>query len=110
MVLASTPVASVMRLAARQVGAQSNNRTPLAARILRIELTIVVLPNTRPPSDHQRLRRQRQTDRRRLTVGELQTAPLFDPGFGLLFVDPLPTAVPRLTMRISRSAIACSAR
>jgi hypothetical protein len=33
-----------MRFAARPVGAQSNNRTPLAATILRIELTIVVLP------------------------------------------------------------------
>ena len=48
-VLASTPVASVMRLAARPVGAQSNSRTPLAARILRIELTIVVLPTPGPP-------------------------------------------------------------
>src|SRR5580700_4586140 len=48
-VLASTPVASVIRFAARPVGAQSNNRTPLAARILRIELTIVVLPTPGPP-------------------------------------------------------------
>src|SRR5580704_4688955 len=38
-----------MRFAARPVGAQSNNRTPLAARILRIELTIVVLPTPGPP-------------------------------------------------------------
>ena len=49
MVLASTPVASVMRFAARPVGAQSSSRTPLAARILRIELTIVVLPTPGPP-------------------------------------------------------------
>jgi hypothetical protein len=48
-VFASTLVASVMRLAARPVGAQSNRRTPLAARILRIELTIVVLPTPGPP-------------------------------------------------------------
>ena len=43
------PVASFIRLAARPVGAQSNSRTPLAARILRIELTIVVLPTPGPP-------------------------------------------------------------
>ena len=49
MVFASTPVASVMRFAARPVGAQSNSDTPLAARILRIELTIVVLPTPGPP-------------------------------------------------------------
>jgi hypothetical protein len=48
-VFASTPVASVMRFAARPVGAQRSNRTPLAARILRIELTMVVLPTPGPP-------------------------------------------------------------
>src|SRR5271157_4545123 len=48
-VLASTPVASVMRLAARPVGAHSNSLTFLAPRILRIELTIVVLPTPGPP-------------------------------------------------------------
>ena len=43
------PVASVMRLAARPVGAQSKSFTLLAVRILRIELTIVVLPTPGPP-------------------------------------------------------------
>src|SRR5277367_86703 len=47
-VLASTPVASVIRLAARPVGAQSKSFTPLAARIRRIELTIVALPTPGP--------------------------------------------------------------
>ena len=90
MVLASTPVASVMRFAARPVGAQSSSRTPLAARILRIELTIVVLPTPGPAGDHQRLGGQRLTDRRLLTVGKLQSAALFNPRYGLRFVDPWP--------------------
>ena len=49
MVLASKPVASVMRLAARPVGAQSDRLTPLAARMRKIELTMVVLPTPGPP-------------------------------------------------------------
>src|SRR3954447_5608996 len=49
MVLASKPVASVMRLAALPVGAHSNRLTPLAARMRRIALTIVVLPTPGPP-------------------------------------------------------------
>jgi hypothetical protein len=64
MVLASKPVAtlevdprsggfkrsvSVMRLAARPVGAHSRRLVPFAARILRIALTIVVLPTPGPP-------------------------------------------------------------
>ena len=53
-------------------------------------MTIVVLPTPGPAGDHQRLRRQRQADRRPLTVGKLQTAALFDPRQGLLFVDPWP--------------------
>jgi hypothetical protein len=48
-VFASTPVASVRRFAARPVGAQSNKRTLLAARIFRIDLTIVVFPTPGPP-------------------------------------------------------------
>ena len=43
-VLASKPVASVMRLAARPVGAHSRISVPLAARIRRMALTMVVLP------------------------------------------------------------------
>ena len=53
-------------------------------------MTIVVLPTPGPAGDHQRLRRQRQADRRPLTVGKLQPAALFDPRHGLLFVDPWP--------------------
>src|SRR5258706_10341549 len=49
MVLASKPVASVMRLAARPVGAQSRSCTLFAARIRRMPLTIVVLPTPGPP-------------------------------------------------------------
>jgi hypothetical protein len=49
MVLASKPVASIMRLAARPVGAHRRSPTPLAARMRRMPLTIVVLPTPGPP-------------------------------------------------------------
>ena len=50
MVLASNPVASVMRFAARPVGAQSSRLTfPLPTESRRIELTMVVLPTPGPP-------------------------------------------------------------
>ena len=49
MVLASNPVASVMRLAARPVGAQSRMSVPFAARMRRIALTMVVFPTPGPP-------------------------------------------------------------
>ena len=48
-VFASNPVASLIRLAARPVGAHSRISTPLADRMRRIELTIVVLPTPGPP-------------------------------------------------------------
>ena len=43
------PVASFIRLAARPVGAHSRSVTAFAARICRIELTMVVLPTPGPP-------------------------------------------------------------
>ena len=49
MVLASMPVASVMRLAARPVGAQRRSFAPLTDRMRRIEFTMVVLPTPGPP-------------------------------------------------------------
>ena len=49
MVLASKPVASVMRLAARPVGAHSRISVPFAARIRRMALTMVVFPTPGPP-------------------------------------------------------------
>ena len=48
-VFASNPAASVIRLAARPVGAQSSRVTPLAARMRRMALTMVVLPTPGPP-------------------------------------------------------------
>ena len=48
-VFASNPVASLIRFAARPVGAQSRISTPLADRMRRIALTIVVLPTPGPP-------------------------------------------------------------
>ena len=49
MVLASKPVASVIRLAARPVGAHSRSLTPFAASMRRMALTMVVLPTPGPP-------------------------------------------------------------
>src|SRR5882724_11557150 len=49
MVLASSPVVSVRRFAARPVGAQSNTSIFLAWRIWRILVTLVVFPTPGPP-------------------------------------------------------------
>src|SRR5680860_572332 len=48
-VLGSNLVASVMRFAARPVGAQSSRVTPFADRMRRIELTMEVFPTPGPP-------------------------------------------------------------
>ena len=48
-VFASNPVASLIRLAARPVGAQSRMSTSFADRMRRMELTMVVLPTPGPP-------------------------------------------------------------
>ena len=48
-VLASSPVCSLMRLAARPVGAASSTRTPFARRIRRIVSRVEVLPTPGPP-------------------------------------------------------------
>ena len=49
MVLASSPVCSVMRLAARPVGAANATRTPLATSRRKIVSSRVVLPTPGPP-------------------------------------------------------------
>ena len=49
MVLASIPESSVIRLAARPVGAQSISRSFLAANTLTNDCTSVVLPTPGPP-------------------------------------------------------------
>src|SRR3974390_3040517 len=49
MVLASWPVASLIRFAARPVGAAKRNLTLALAKILRMALMMVVLPAPGPP-------------------------------------------------------------
>src|SRR6266849_5148300 len=49
MVFASRPVASLNRLAARPVGAQTATDTDFAATIVRMDLVSVVLPTPGPP-------------------------------------------------------------
>src|SRR6266700_2262053 len=90
MVLASKPVASFMRLAARPVGAHSKSLAPLAERMRRMALTRVVLPTPRPAGDHQHLGRQCQRHGRPLASGEYQTRPLLDPGDRLVRINPGP--------------------
>ena len=55
MVLASRPVDSDSRLAARPVGAHSSALTCLARRMVRMELTSVVLPDARAAGDDEQL-------------------------------------------------------
>jgi hypothetical protein len=66
------------------------------------------LADARPAGDHQRLGGQRQTDRCPLTLGELQTAALFD-RWQAFSSSIHGKGSPPFTMRISRFAIACSA-
>ncbi len=46
--------------------------------------------DARPAGDHEHLRHQRQSDCGSLTISKLQPATRFDPGQGLLFVNPWP--------------------
>ena len=62
----------------------------MAARNLEDRIDDRRLADTWPAGDHEHLRHQRQPDRSPLTVGKLQTAALFDPRHGLLFVYPCP--------------------
>src|SRR6266516_651999 len=90
MVLASKPVASFMRLAARPVEEHSKSLAPLAERMRRMALTRVVLPTPRPAGDHQHLGRQCQRHGRSLALGEYQAGPLLDPGDRLVRINPGP--------------------
>ena len=80
MVLASRPVLSASRLAARPVGAASATFDSLAASTLRIELTRVVLPTPGPPVTTSTLRAQRQAQRLPLARGQAEPGLLLDPG------------------------------
>src|SRR5262245_34260978 len=84
MVLASKPVASVMRFAARPVGAHSRRPVPFAARMRRIALTMVVLPTPGPPV------MTSEPDCHDLAFGKGKTDALLDPRQGLVRIDPGP--------------------
>jgi hypothetical protein len=90
MVLASNPVASVIRLAARPVGAHSDRLVPLAARMRRIELTIVVLPTPGPPVTAKTLDSRGLTDRGDLALGRRQAGLLLDSWHRFLGIDVRP--------------------
>jgi hypothetical protein len=88
-VRASMPVASLMRLAARPVGAHRRIRTPLAARKRRIELTIVVLPTPGPPVMTSALA-VRVSRTAAVWLSARVRPVLAQPGQGLVWVDPGP--------------------
>ena len=89
-VLASNPVASVIRLAARPVGAQSSILDALDAENAQDRLDDGGLADARPAGDDERLAGQRQPDRVALAVGEREAAALLDPGDGLQRIDRRP--------------------
>ena len=89
-VLASKPVASFMRLAARPVGAHSKSFTPFAERMRRMALTMVVLPTPGPPVTTSTFEARAVSTAALLAVGERQAGALLDPGDGLLGIDPRP--------------------
>ena len=108
-VLASNPVASVIRLAARPVGAQSSIRTPLTPRMRRIDLTMVVLPTPGPPVmtsallvSASRIASRWLSARLRPLRSSTQATAL---GASIAGQGSLPPAI-----LISRSAMVCSAR
>ena len=72
------------------MGAQSNKLHAFGRENLEDRIDDRRLADAGPAGDHDRLRHQRQADRRPLAVGELQPAALFNPGHGLGFVNPWP--------------------
>ena len=90
MVLASKPVASVMRLAARPVGAHSRSCVPFAARMRRIALTMVVLPTPGPPVMTSTLDISASRIAATWLSARCKTDALLDPRQGLVRIDPGP--------------------
>ena len=90
MVLASSPVLSARRLAARPVGAHSATSTPLAAQHLQDGVDQGGLAHARAAGDHQHLGGERQAQRLPLAVGQGQAGPALDPGDRLAGVDRRP--------------------
>ena len=87
MVFASKPVASVMRLAARPVGAQSSRLDALGREDAQDRVDDRGLADPRPAGDDQDLGYQGQPDRRDLAFGQRQTGLLLDPRQRLLGID-----------------------
>ena len=105
MVLASRPVASVMRLAARPVGAHSRSLTSLAARMRRIALTMVVLPTPGPPVMTSTLDASASRTAGLLAFGEGKSDPFLDPGQSPCLASIQGQGSVPFASRISRSAI-----
>ena len=89
-VLASIPVLSVSRLAARPVGAHSRGFTAFAHSTRRMALSSVVLPTPGPTGDDEHLAGQREPHRFALLLGQCEVQALLHPRERLLRVDALP--------------------
>ena len=90
MVFASKPVASLIRFAARPVGAHSRMSTPLADRMRRIAVDDRRLADARPAGNHRDLRGERRPDRLGLAGRQSEPGPPFHPGQRLVGIDPGP--------------------
>ena len=92
-VLASKPVCSVMRLAARPVGAASATCTPLAIRMRRIVSSVEVLPTPGPPVMTATLEASTSFTASRCDADSV--LPVFlDPWQGLVEIDLRPGRLP----------------
>ena len=90
MVLASKPVASVMRLAARPVGAHSRMLGALRREDAQDGFDDGGLADAGPAGHDQHLGHQREPDRGDLAFGKGKTDMLLDPRQGLVRIDPGP--------------------
>ena len=98
-VLASCPVVSFSRLAARPVGAPSRRLTRLGCQNAQDRLHDRGLADAWSTGDHEHLGRQRQAHGRSLGRGELEADPLFNPGHRLVGINRVPRAAGRASAR-----------
>ena len=108
-VFASRPVASLRRLAARPVGAQSSTRAPFAARMRRIAVMIVVLPTPGPPVTTRTF--ETRASRTAIFWLSASSSPVFPSTQGIALSGSIAGHAGRpAPSTLRRSAIACSAR
>src|SRR5262249_42482587 len=107
MVLASKPVASVMRLAARSVGAHSKSFAPFADRMRRMALTRVGLPTPGPPVVTRTLDGSASMTADLWLSANTRPVRCSNPGDRLVRIDPRPgqLAIPKLQQPVGDAAL-----